>query len=86
MSGIYWERGEARIKKYGAVTTGKKTVVKVEIEVSDHHSLGYLLGSIEREEAAQSASPTATKPKTKAERIAQQQGLLMLPHHKSGGQ
>lgn len=85
MSGIWWERGEARIKKYSAVTTGKKTVVKVEIEVSNHHALGYLLGSIEREEADQGpASPARPARKSRVERIANDADLLMIPHFKGG--
>jgi len=87
VSGIWWERGEARVRKYSAATTGTRTVVRVEIEVTDHHALGYLLASIQREVAEQEPAPEKPPARqAQAKRIAQQSGVLMLPHFKGGQQ
>lgn len=78
MTGIYWSEGEARIKKYGATTSGTKTVIRVEIETTDHFAAGSILSSIGRAHAEQTAPTKPVRRSTKRTSIAAP--LLQLTH------
>lgn len=55
MSSIWIDARHMRIKKYSAAATGPKAIVRLEIEVSQPGSLGYLLeniGEVQREAEA----------------------------------
>ncbi|MBN9334694.1 hypothetical protein [Devosia sp.] len=78
MTGIYWSEGETNIKKYGATTSGSKTVIRVEIETSDHFAAGSILSSIERAHAAQ--TPPTRPPVRPTKRTKLAAPLLQLTH------
>lgn len=78
MTGIYWSEGEAIIKKYGATTSGSKTVIRVEIETSDHFSAGSILDSIKRAHAEQASPERASARRTTRTKIAAP--LLQVTH------
>ncbi|MDQ0454689.1 hypothetical protein [Rhizobium paknamense] len=56
----------SRLKKYSAAVKGSQAVVTIEISVSDHGSLGFLLEELSKIEKAQKACgltpPKPTKP------------------------
>jgi len=58
----------ARLKKYGATTTGRKSVVRIEVEVSEPGALGFMLDELGRVEADQKRE-TRRKPKTDADPV-----------------
>ncbi|MBB3963512.1 hypothetical protein [Rhizobium metallidurans] len=47
MTGIYFQ-APCRLKSYSATTKSGKTVVRIEIESTDHREAGYLLNDLEK--------------------------------------
>lgn len=72
MSGIYWDPGEARVKKYGATSTGAKTTIRLELEVSDHYAVASIMRAIEQAKTEEAPSPYRPRRKSRAEREARQ--------------
>jgi hypothetical protein len=65
MSSIWIDARHMRIKKYSAAATGPKAIVRLEIEVSQPGSLGYLLeniGEAQREAEAARSNKAKQKP------------------------
>ncbi|WP_186390380.1 hypothetical protein [Stappia sp. TSB10P1A] len=63
MSSIWIDARHMRIRKYTAAATGPKSIVRVEIEVSEPGSLGYLLKDIGEAQREVEAARTKTKQK-----------------------
>lgn len=63
MSSLWIDSRHMRIRKYTVAGTGPKAVVRVEIEVSDPGSLGYLLETIGEAQREADAARTKTKQK-----------------------
>lgn len=64
MTSIYWNEDDARLAKYSASTSSGrsgKTVVRIELEVTDSYRLGYLLDGLREIEAEQLRAATAER-------------------------
>ncbi|WP_043062119.1 hypothetical protein [Brucella anthropi] len=74
---------DATLKSYKSSTVGTKSVLRLELEVSDHLQLGYLLRACAAFQADQKAARTATKPKSKSKTDlkALPAPMLQLPYH-----
>ncbi|SOC26958.1 hypothetical protein [Stappia indica] len=77
MSSLWIDHRHMRIRKYSAAATGPKAVVRVEIEVSEPGSLGYLLANIG--EVQREVEAARTKAKQKPAKP------LALPYYGSDG-
>lgn len=83
MSMIYLTEA-CRLKSYSASTKGEKSTIKIEIDVGDHHDLGFLLRELAEIETEQKAKdkpqrkPTATKAPTQ---LALPSPLRQLPYY-----
>lgn len=87
MKGI-WIPESGLLKSYSAATKGAKSVVKIEIETSDHYDLGCLLRELAAIETAQKASkaPQRKPAAPKAARpLALPSPLLQLPYYDEEG-
>ncbi len=76
MTGLYWDyydEGGVRLKSYGAITRGAKSVVKIELEVTDERELSDILRQCRE----------MSKPQPKPKRITKQP--LALPDFSGGG-
>lgn len=75
---------EARLKSYDATTRGRKTLLRVTVEVTDAYALAHMLQSLEQIAQAQArkerAKQTAAKPsKAPSFKSVEHQRLLTLP-------
>jgi hypothetical protein len=48
-----------RLKSYSASTKGGNSIVKIEIEITDHYEFGWMLQDLEKIDAAQKAAKIA---------------------------
>lgn len=86
MTGIYWSDGEAAIRTFSSSTKksakGIETTVKVEIQINDHHALGYILRQLDEMTAAPKPEkkPPAKAPSAKSKRLALAAPLLQLTY------
>jgi len=72
VSGIYFDSELSSLKSFSAASKGTRSVVRIEIETSDPHELGYILH--------QCASAQATaRPKPPAPRAAAKKKLAAPP-------
>ncbi|WEO73804.1 hypothetical protein [Agrobacterium vitis] len=71
MSMIYLSEA-SRLKKYSAAVTGSQAVVKIEVAVSDHGSLGFLLDELSKIEKDQAV-------RDKAKKLAERQSKASKP-------
>ncbi|WPJ67992.1 hypothetical protein STOPSMEL_16 [Sinorhizobium phage StopSmel] len=79
---------KCHLKSYSAATKGAKSIVKIEIETSDHYDLGYLLRELAEIDAEQKAKEKAQRKPTarKAARpLALPSPLLRLPYYDEEG-
>ncbi|MBB4122942.1 hypothetical protein [Martelella radicis] len=71
----------ARLKKYGATTTGRKSVVRIEVEVGEPGALGFMLDELGRIEADQKHPPKRKPSRDEAEPpLALSPPLKQIPH------
>lgn len=64
MPSVYWGDDWGRLKAYSATTKDAKSIVRIELEISSHEELGWLLRQLEG--IKQSQKSVGTKPKTSA--------------------
>ncbi len=85
MSGFLMIHGDdAILKSYKSSTVGTKSVLRLELEVSDHLQLGYMLRECATFQAEQNAvrkAATKTTNKSKTGQKALPAPLLQLPYH-----
>ncbi|MBD8556870.1 hypothetical protein IFT84_20370 [Rhizobium sp. CFBP 8762] len=82
MSSI-WLDEHCSLKSYSATTKGGKSMLRIEIDVRDHYSLGYLLRHLDEIEAEQKAAarkPRPAKGKAKSDQLALPSPPLQLPY------
>jgi hypothetical protein len=65
MTGLYWRDGAATIAAYSSASKGDRSVVKIELTVSDPYELGSLLSQLAEQKRAQAQVP---KPAPKAKK------------------
>lgn len=82
MPTIWWSEDHGRLKSYSATVRGQKSVVKIEVEIADPSTLGFLLEELGRVEADQKRqrAPVARKSRARTEQIEHVE-TLMLPYH-----
>lgn len=82
MPTIWWNEEHGRLKSYSAAVKGQKSVVKIEVEIADPSTLGFLLEELGRVEADQKRqrAPVPRKTGRRAEQI-EHAPTLMLPYH-----
>ena len=80
---IYWDHREARLKSFTSSSkSGSRSIVKIEIEVSDPFRLGALLQDLEqilREQAAddKTSAPAPKRASPRRRAIASQPPLML---------
>lgn len=75
---------DATLKSYKSSTVGTKSILRLELEVSDHLQLGYLLRECASFQADQNASrkaATKARSKHKTDLRALPAPVLQLPYH-----
>lgn len=74
---------DATLKSYKSSTVGTKSILRLELEVSDPLQLGYLLRECASFQAEQNAIRNAAKPKSKSKTDlkALPAPMLQLPYH-----
>lgn len=50
---ISWEKDTGKLKSYSASTKGKVSAVRIELEITNHSRLGWLLDELERIQVSQ---------------------------------
>lgn len=70
---VLLDRPGTAIRKYGCTGTGIRTVVKIEIEVTDPHELGWLLEELAGAQREVATRRAAAAQQEKAEKKAAQQ-------------
>ncbi|MEH3092002.1 MAG: hypothetical protein PGN20_15450 [Agrobacterium cavarae] len=79
MTSIYF--GSARVKAYSATTKSGKSVIRVELETSDHYELASLLRQLDEIDAEQKAAKKKKpEPAKKTEPLALPAPPLALPY------
>ncbi len=77
-----------RLKTYSASVKGARSLVRIDIEVSEPGALGWLLkdlADIEREQAAKAkAEKEAARKASKTSQLALPAPLLQIPHFPEG--
>lgn len=84
MATLYLDE-HSTIRKFTSAGTGTRTIVKVEIEVTDPYSLGSLLRELgdeqqKRAAARKAADDAARTEKTHARKLAKPAKMLALPY------
>ncbi|MBD8554897.1 hypothetical protein IFT84_10215 [Rhizobium sp. CFBP 8762] len=80
MSTIFLDE-HCTVKSYSASSKNGKSMVRIEIEVRDHYSLGCLLRELDRtREEQQADKASARKPKAKSAQLALPPPPLRLNH------
>jgi len=75
---------DAALKSYKSSSIGTKSVIRLELEVRGHSSLGRILNECANFQAEQKAAIEAEKPRRKKEpQKALPSPLLQLPYHGS---
>lgn len=75
---------DAILKSYKSSTVGTKSILRLELEVSDHLQLGYLLrecASFQAEQTATRKVAAKARSKTKTDVAALPAPMLQLPYH-----
>ena len=89
MSSIWIDLRHMRLKDFSATVKRAKSIVKIEIEVSDHGSLGFLLEELRAVERAQVAADKKAKGEAAAAKrkkpLALPAPLLGLPYYGEEG-
>lgn len=83
MTGIFFDEGAA-LKTYSALTKAGKSVIKIEIEVTDHFELGHILrqlDAIEKNQKDTRKAQTAKSRKAAKAPLALPAPLLGLPYY-----
>lgn len=85
---MIWLPENGSLKSYSATTKGAKSIVKIEIETSDHYDLGCLLRELAEIETAQKASKSPPRKPAAGKappQLALPSPLLQLPYHEKKG-
>jgi len=79
MTSIYF--GGARVKAYSATTKAGKSLIRVELETSDHYELASLLRQLDEIDAEQKAAKKKKpEPASKPKPLALPAPLLAIPY------
>ncbi len=70
------DREHTRLRKYSATTTGKRSVVRIELETDDPHELAFLLRELGELTEKQAAS---TAPRAPTRQAIGRRQLRLLP-------
>lgn len=80
MTGIYWSEGEATVKSFSSSSRGSakgtETVLKIEIAVTDHSALGFMLEKLTEITRAQALKE---KPAKSAKQLSKRALALAAP-------
>lgn len=81
---LWIDRDHMRLRKYGVSGTGTKTLVKIEIEVTDPTELGFFLRELAEAQAKVATDRPKRTTKQEKQHAVEHRKPLALPFYGSG--